>query len=184
MNRINILSPLLWATVILLLSACTKESIKTTFANQETKIETYLQNMMKSDTSAYVVSNKGSQRLVVEEGTGEALDGNGTVSFYYAGYVFTGSINNKSLFATNSSAVAQSASWRITDSTAFSIATVNLGETELVEGLRNGLIGVKGGEEAYILFSGEHGFGSKILGTIPANSALAYHIWVESISNE
>ena len=61
---------------------------------------------------------------------------------------------------------------------------LNLGEDELVEGLRNGLRGVRGGEECYILFSGKYGFGKKAFGTIPANSALAYHVWVESVSND
>ena len=54
----------------------------------------------------------------------------------------------------------------------------------MVTGLRNGLVGVKGGEECYILFSGKYGFGNKQSGTIPANSALVYHVWVESLSNE
>jgi FKBP-type peptidyl-prolyl cis-trans isomerase len=57
-------------------------------------------------------------------------------------------------------------------------------EGELVDGLRRGLPGVKAGDECYILFSGKYGFGDRILGTIPANAALAYHIWVQSISNE
>ena len=35
-----------------------------------------------------------------------------------------------------------------------------------------------------ILFSGKFGFGNKMIGIIPANSALAYKIWVISISNE
>jgi FKBP-type peptidyl-prolyl cis-trans isomerase len=43
---------------------------------------------------------------------------------------------------------------------------------------------VKGGEECQILFTGKYGFGNKAFGIIPANSALVYKIWVESISND
>ena len=34
------------------------------------------------------------------------------------------------------------------------------------------------------LFSGKYAYGSHIQGTIPARSALVYHIWVNSISND
>lgn len=78
----------------------------------------------------------------------------------------------------------KAAGWTLSDKDAFKIETINLREQSIAEGLRNGLIGVKGGEECIILFSGKYGFGNNNLGTIPANSALAWHIWVESISNE
>jgi FKBP-type peptidyl-prolyl cis-trans isomerase len=74
--------------------------------------------------------------------------------------------------------------WAVSDSSIFKIAMVRPSEGELVDGLRRGLPGVKAGDECYILFSGKYGFGDRILGTIPANAALAYHIWVQSISNE
>ena len=61
--------------------------------------------------------------------------------------------------------------------------TLELDKADIVEGLRMGLFGVKKGQECYIIFSGKYGFGSKPIGTIPANSALLYHIWVENIEN-
>ena len=93
-------------------------------------------------------------------------------------------ISTSNLFATNREAIAKAAGWTLSDKDAFKIETINLREQSIAEGLRNGLIGVKGGEECIILFSGKYGFGNNNLGTIPANSALAWHIWVESISNE
>ena len=57
-------------------------------------------------------------------------------------------------------------------------------DVHLVEGLRNGLLGVRTGEECEILFSGKYGFGNEIFGTIPVNSALLYKIWVVGVSNE
>jgi len=177
------ISACLFAAAILL--SCTKESYKETWTKQETYIENFLTNQQNANEDYYVVSNSGSERLVVAEGSGEELAKDGTVSFYYAGYVLTGaSVSNSNLFATNREATADAASWSVTDSTAYQICTVKLSESGFVEGLKNGLLGVKGGEECYILFSGQYGFGKRALGTIPANSALAYHIWVESISNE
>ena len=165
--------------------SCSKESTKSTYSKQETNIENFLSSQTTAHEEYSVVSNSGSYRLIVVPGSGEALEKNGTISFYYAGYTLTGtSISNSNLFATNSRDVATQAGWSSMDEGNFLIKTMNLGEVDLVEGLKNGLIGVQGGEECFILFSGKHGFGSKQLGTINANSALVYHIWVESISND
>ena len=80
-------------------------------------------------------------------------------------------------------ATADAAGWRITDSTAFRIETLAL-DGALVDGLRDGLEGVRNQDECFILFSGKYGYGSHSRGTIPARSALVYHIWVNSISND
>lgn len=168
----------------LVIYACSKEEIKTTYSRQETNIETLVNSMMKSVDTAYVVYNKGVTRLVTVYGQeGDSLKSNATVSFYYAGYVLTGSsISNSNLFATNSSEIAAAAQWTLSDDSAFELKTVKLDDKDLVEGLRRGLVGVKPGQECYILFSGKYGFGKRPLGTIPANAALAYYIRVESIS--
>ena len=108
----------------------------------------------------------------------------GAVSFYYAGFLISSSrLSNNTLFATNYDTFANSAGWAVSDSSTFTISTVKLGEDNLVEGLRNGLIGVKGGDECYVMFSGKHGFGKKKITGIPSNSALAYRLWIKSVSN-
>ena len=108
----------------------------------------------------------------------------GAVSFYYAGFLISSSrLTNSNLFATNYDTFANSAGWAVSDSSTFTISTVKLGEDNLVEGLRNGLIGVKGGDECYVMFSGKHGFGKKKITSIPSNSALAYRLWIKSVSN-
>lgn len=164
--------------------SCGKESDKSTYASQESKIETFVNSQLKSNESAYVVNNNGSTRLVLTEGSGEELRKDGTISFYYAGYVMSGTtLSSSNIFTTNVESLAK-ATGLPTEDGACDIATMDLSETDLVEGLANGLAGVKGGEECIILFSGQHGFGNRKLGTIPAKSALAYYIWVESISND
>lgn len=165
--------------------SCTKEAVKNSWAAQEKTIENFLNSMTSKDTTAYVINNKGTERLVITDGQGEELGSKGTVSFYYAGYILKGSsVSSSNLFSTNNKDIATSASWNLSDTTAFNIETINLGESDLIDGLRNGLVGVKGGEECYIVFSSRYGYGKKIFGTIPSNSALAYHIWVESVSND
>lgn len=170
--------------LLVLTCACTGESLKSTFAQQEKWIEGYVTAQQGKTPDARIETNEGSTRLVLVEGEGEALGAGGTVSFYYAGYVVKSASfeSTSNLFATNREALA--ASWKVTGEDAFQVETVDMSVTTLVEGLRNGLIGVKGGEECVILFSGQHGFGNKLYGTIPANSAVAYHIWVESVQNE
>lgn len=165
--------------------SCTSESIKSTYAGQESRIETFIQNQLKTVENSYVVSNRGSERIVLVPGEGDGLAEDGTVSFRYAGYVFnSGSLSASNLFATNDVQTAEAAGWSLDIENPYEPVTVRLSESSFVEGLRNGLPGVTAGEECIILFSGKYGFGGKALGTIPANAAIAYHIWVESVENE
>ena len=170
--------------LVLLLAACTKQSTQQTYYAQEKNIDNFVTAALKTEGS-YAVYNRGSVRVVVAPvAETDSLKTNGVVSFYYALYKLSGtSVSSANLIATNNSEVAGS-SWALSDESAFDIETVKLDESGYVEGLRNGLVGVKTGMECYILFSGAHGFGDRILGTIPANAALVYHVWVNSISNE
>ncbi|MBR5301047.1 MAG: FKBP-type peptidyl-prolyl cis-trans isomerase [Bacteroidales bacterium] len=133
--------------------------------------------------SLRVVYHNGSTRLVWEEGTGPMLDPDGSVSFYYAGYTFSGSINKQNLFVTNHQETAEASNLVLTDAD-YELYEINLGEAELIEGLQNGLIGVRAGERCDILFSGKYAFGNNTFGIIPANSALAFQIWVVGVSND
>lgn len=168
--------------------SCVKEKLEVTYNNQESKIDQYI-NTNKYFTdgevkdSLRVVHNGGSNRLVRAEGAGDELDAQGTVAFYYAGYIFSGNKNSSNLFTTNHKETAESAGWTLTDED-FAIYRINMSETELVDGLRKGLLGVRSGEHCEIIFSGKYGFGRKELGIIPANSALLYEIWVEAVSND
>ena len=168
---------------LLCLAGCNKASLETTYNKQESQIESFINSLASKSDTLRVEHTNGSHRAIVAEGEGEELGENGNIVFYYAGYSFNGSVSNSNLFSTNRSEIAQSAGFSLSEEQAMPVM-LNLGEDELVEGLRNGLKGVKGGEECYILFSGKYGFGKKAFGTIPANSALAYHVWVESVSND
>ncbi len=133
--------------------------------------------------SLRVVYNNGSTRLVWDEGTGPMLEPNGSISFYYAGYTFSGSIEKRNLFVTNHQETAESSGFTLTDQN-YELYEINLGETDLIDGLRSGLTGVRAGERCDILFSGKYAFGNSTFGIIPANSALAFQIWVVGVSND
>ena len=166
------------------LQSCTKQRLQSTYNSQETSIEKYLNTQLQKDTTRYVVHNAGSNRLVTKEGTGEELMPGGTLVFTYAGYTFSGSISSSNLFATNDSTSAKSAGWNTTMSEiSFKPDTLTLSKDNFINGLYNGLCGVQAGEECQILFSGEYGFGNKKTGTVSANAALAYYIWVKSVKN-
>ena len=177
--------------VLVLALSCSKQNLKTAWSTQEDRIDSFIQSISTeadpdnpdAQYAHEVVYNGGSNRVVLREGTGEALADGGTVSFYYTGYVFQGSISAANIFATNDMQTAQENSWEVTDAS-YDIKTVTLGGDDgLVTGLHNGLKGVKAGEICYILFSGQYGFGKRPVGAIPGNSALLYYIRVESVSN-
>lgn len=130
-----------------------------------------------------VIRSGGANRLVTKEGEGDELQRNGFVSFYYAGYKFTGSFSASNLFVTNHQETAELAKWNLTDAE-YRIYEINLGDAKLIQGLKDGLLGVKAGEECEILFSGKYGFGDEQFGIIPANSALLYKIWVIGVAND
>lgn len=191
MNRLIRTSAIILACITSL--SCIKEKLEVTYNNQESKIDKFIESnryqtvteedgTTRTDTLR-VLNLGGSNRLILEEGIGEELGDNGTIAFYYAGYVFNGSKSANNLFVTNHRETAESANWTLTDED-FNLYQINFGETELIEGLKKGLKGVKAGEHALILFSGKYGFGNEPFGIIPVNSALLYEIWVEAISND
>ena len=181
------------ASVLLLAAivpACNKAAVQQVYDKQETNISKFVEDQLKKDETATVTYKDGTVRIVLHdtlqrEGIlADTLRTGGTVSFYYAGYALTSSsVSNANLFATNHKKTADAAGWKLTDTTAFNIMTITL-DDRLLDGLQRGLEGVRGQDECYILFSGKYAYGSHAQGTIPARSALVYHVWVNSISND
>ncbi|MBO7396472.1 MAG: FKBP-type peptidyl-prolyl cis-trans isomerase [Bacteroidales bacterium] len=166
-------------------ASCAKEALRATYDRQQTTIESFVAAQMKADDTATLTKTGGAYRLTLNDTRNlpDSLLWGGTVKLYYACYVLSSAtISNSNLVATNKADVAEGAGWSLSDASQFQIATLKL-EKGLVEGLLQGLYGVQEGDEGYVLFTGELGYGNSALGTIPARSALVYHIWVESISN-
>ncbi len=181
MRKIRIMTLLLAAT--LAASSCVKEKLEETYNRQEEQIDKYISSAIEKNETYTVTYNGGSSRMTTLAGEGPELASNGSVSFYYAGYIFKGSISPSSLFGTNHQATAESSNWTLTDPD-YSLMEMNMKDSDLIEGLKNGLTGVKAGEECEILFSGKYAFGNSTFGIIPANSALAFKIWVVGVSND
>ena len=168
------------AALILSLTSCVKSKLEVTYNNQESKIDSYIASKGEGYRS---LRNGGANRLVLKEGEGEELRKDGFVSFYYAGYTFNGSFSQSNLFVTNHQQTAEQANWNLTDAD-YRIHEINLADAKLIQGLKDGLEGVKAGEECEILFSGKYGFDNEDFGIIPANSALLYKIWVVGVAND
>ena len=160
--------------------SCVGSKLEQAYNNQEGKIDSYITG--KGDQYR-AVRNGGANRLVLKEGEGEELDRNGFVSFYYAGYTFNGSFSASNLFVTNHQTTAEQAGWNLTDAD-YQIYEISMNDAKLTQGLRDGLLGVKAGEECEILFSGKYGFGNDVFGIIPANSAQLWKIWVVGVAND
>jgi FKBP-type peptidyl-prolyl cis-trans isomerase len=186
MNKIK--SLIFTLIVILPVSSCLKEKREATYNSQEDKIDKYISTNMYKKTgditdTLRVEYRGGASRLVITEGNGEKLKADGMVSLYYAGYTFTGNKSSNNLFITNHKETAEGAKWALTDES-FELKLIDMADTELLKGLKEGLVGVQSGEHCEILFSGKYGFGKKPFGIIPANSALLFEIWVEAVSND
>jgi len=169
--------------VIISASSCIKEKLEETYNKQEEQIDKYIESVLQKSESHTVSYNNGSSRLTTVAGEGPELSSDGSVSFYYAGYVFSGGLNPSNMFGTNHQATAEQAGWELTDPD-YSLMEINMKDSRLLEGVRKGLEGVRAGEECEILFSGKYGFGNSTFGIIPAKSALAFKIWVVGVSND
>lgn len=178
MNKILIL-----LAIAVCSSSCIKEKLEETYNKQDEQIDKYITGLLDKNETYTATYNDGVSRLTTKAGEGQELSEDGSVSFYYAGYTFTSSINPASMFGTNHQATAEAAGWNLTDPD-YSLMEVSLKDKGLLEGVRKGLVGVQAGEECEIIFSGKYGFGNSTFGIIPAKSALAFKIWVVGVSND
>lgn len=178
----NLLLPLLLLAAAS--AACTRQSLQATYDRQTSYIESFITAQMSADTLATLSRRGGAYRLTLHDTLPPERDSllpGGKVSLYYACYTLTSaSISRNNLVATNLKSVASAAGWTLTDSTRYKKDTLLL-DKNLLPGLEAGLRGVQAQDEAYILFTGEYGFGSSERGTIPARSALVYQVWIDSI---
>lgn len=179
LNRIKYLSLI----IIFSLLSCSKAELETVYTKQEKSIDAFITKTLEANPDYLVKRNNGSNRIIIKDGQGRKVLKKGQkIKFYYAAYVFSGSISANNLFSTNHKETAEAAKWEVSNHNLIA-ETLVLNEDKFTEGLLNGLEGVKAGEICYIIFSGKYGFGAKPLASIPKNSALAYQIWVEEINN-
>ena len=139
---------------------------------------------MKADETATLTRTGGAYRVTLNDTldpSRDSLGWNGTVTMDYALYTLSGSsVTASNLVATSVQEIATAAGWDLSDKDQFQKVTLSM-QDDLLEGLKMGLDGVQPQDDAYILFTGKYGYGSREQGTIPAMSALVYHVWIYSI---
>ena len=144
---------------VLLTAACQTE-VREAYINQDKYIDTYVSNNF-ADNPVY--HEGGVVRVVLVEGPAGApvIERGDSVYLYYAGYTF-GQNGPETQFVLDSGMVC-------------------VGKGKLIRGLDDGLTGARLGEEALILFSGEHGYGTSAVGLVPENTALLFDVGVAEI---
>ncbi len=162
------------AILFLALSACDKQDRENTYINQEDRIDAYLNTV---DKGYRIVSNKGSYRIVVSEGSvKDSLEVGDSLYFFYSGYTFTST--QGSLFATNEGAVVRENFINTPDTT---VKKILYTKGALITGLFNGLNNVHDGERCNIVFSAKYGYGNTEMFNVPKLTALFFKIKVEKI---
>lgn len=173
--RINKLLVIIF--IIISLPSCGNDEYDNIVNNQEKTINELVKAKIKENPDWKYVYNKNSHRIIVKEGDGNPMTKNGTVDFYYDIYILDGNeINSRNIVATNRIAADTDSTRK--KSPAFRL---NLLNDNVIPGLRNGLEGVKSGEECYILCSNRQAFSQKEIGAIPKTAGLIYHLWIENI---
>lgn len=157
---------------LLLLVACAKEDRKNQLVTQEESIDKYISSLK----DVRIARNGGSNRLVYKEGNGaDSLALGDSVKFYYSGYIF--SSGKGKLFATNDTLVAQRNSFPLSGG----IEVRELSSKAMIEGLANGLVGAKAGEECNVVFSAKYGYDNDMVYNVPKMSPLIFEVRVDGI---
>lgn len=168
--------------MVLLSGACSKED-QALYDKQEQMIESYVNRLLAENPDTLITHHGSATCITVTRGSGEELSKKGTASIYYVAYKFTGTLSANGIVATNVADVASLIGRDVTDPSLFEPIKVSISDPTIVKGLSDGLEGIKEKEERIILFNGKYSFPKKVSGTISANTPMAYHILVESISN-
>lgn len=173
------------AVLTMLSPSCGKTETENAYSQQDKNIESIVSSLAPEGSGATVEYFDGSVRVTVKQGEGEALEDNGSVSFYYAGHcVKSSSLSSGNMFVTNSKEIAESAQWTVSDTTMFKVSTVDLSGDKLVKGLRKGIVGVKSGGRVLHSLQRE----KRIREAQDRNSARKFSIglslWITDVTNK
>ncbi len=160
----------------LFLTSCTKEDREIQLSQQIKEIDNFAKN--SASGGKRVVVNNGSTRVVINEGNGDPVIAGDSVFIDYAGYIFQSGLGT--LFDTNVESVSETFGINIYNR-GFDCGKNIVGKGIFIEGLDLGLIGAKIGEQAYIVFPANLGFGNKDVGLVPKMSPLIYEVWIKEI---
>jgi len=181
MHNGSVITLVIALSAIFLLGSCntSKEDI---YTKQMTGIMSYLDAECLKDTTlqTYYTTIDGSNRLTRLQGSDIELTTGDTLDFIFTGYTFNDfKITESNIFTTNDSTVT----WPVSDSSRVRNAPYRIvyGQGNLFAGLNLGLRGIHDKEQCEIIFPSALGTGPSHIGTIPANTALAFKVRVDSI---
>ncbi len=163
----------LYLAAIVFLASCTQENGDTIDA-QNVTLQTYL----KSKNLTY--EKVGSIYHVVKTGSYGYYPNNGdTVVFNYTEYLYNGTT------PITSNVLDTLLRYKM-DTTFIKPlpTTVVIGQTDLIGGVRDGLLAMREGEVGDIYFTSDLGYGSKQVGPVPANSMLRFRIQILKVNNQ
>lgn len=157
---------------MLLAFSCTKEDRENTMTKQEEAIDSYISSLQGME----VVRNGGSNRVVVEAGSGEegVVKGD-SLYIRYAGYTFAR--GKGELLITNDAVIAMENGFPCMEAP----LKMRLGSGGIIKGLELGLNGVKEGEHCYVIFSAKYGYGNIQVYNVPKLTPLFYEVWVDKV---
>jgi hypothetical protein len=164
--------------ILSFLCACTSEVERLAVSNQEQAINNYITTQITADSTIQMVANNGSYRLIKTPGNVPEAAAGDSVSFFYIAYVF--SRGKGMAFDTNR------------DTLGFHRDTLGykadngkgiVGVGQYIPGLDNGLLGMKTGEKAEIIFPAAQGFGGVAVGLVPPLSALLFEVEMVRVKN-
>ena len=177
----------IWFFVLVSLSLfcfCTKVDEKNQLAQQLKNIDNFITRDTSNakgqnrDTIITVTNKRETSRIVWNPGDSDTLAVGDTVAFAYIGRLFTAGKGN--IFSTNLPEVISSGAWPT------SIFPEDYGKNAVgvgyyLPGLDAGLLGMRAGEYAYIIFTSQYGYGNKELSTIPKMSSLMFEVEIKYI---
>jgi FKBP-type peptidyl-prolyl cis-trans isomerase len=114
---------------------------------------------------------------VVKEGTGAPVQAGKQVSVHYVGYLANGKYFDASV-----KSVAQLCGGYDPRREPYEPFTVVAGpEGQVIEGWKQGLLGLKKGTHAKLIIPPTMGYGDRDMGIIPPNSTLVFDVWIEDV---
>lgn len=176
-NQVSRLRPAFWAACLLclallpaLLGACSKADLETSLNNQDKAIDQYLKGLGdKADTILY---RNGTCRAVMYPGVGDTLAPGDSLFCYYAAYQFNNGPSG--LFDTNVDSLARAAG--LTPALDGAPLKGVAGRGQFIQGLDDGLVGMRVGETAYLVFNAERGYGNRAMGILPKLTPLFFQV--------
>jgi len=171
--------------VLSLCCFCTKEDEKNQLATQLRNIDDFIRRdttaafAKNKDTVIMVTNKRETNRIVWNPGVGnDTLTLGDTVVFAYIGRIF--SSGRGQIFATNVPQLIDDGTLPIS-LYQYDFGRNAVGVGRYIPGLDAGLMGMRIGEDASIVFTSQYGYGNKELSIIPKMSPLIFEVMVMDI---